>query len=86
MKTFGQLVREARENLGWSQALVAQALGTKHSAVSMVETGARLPSLKKTVLWAWILQTEHKELVRAILQDKLDAAGLNYVVTLTEKA
>lgn len=43
--TPGELVRERREELGWSQAQLAAAAGTGQAVVSRIESGRLNPTV-----------------------------------------
>ncbi len=46
---LGERVRERRLELGWSQAALAEHIDTSVEYVSMIERGARLPSLRTLI-------------------------------------
>ena len=82
--TFADIVKQARLDRGWHQTMVAVGLDCSVPYVSDVERGKRTPALHKAPLWAKSLGIDMKELVRAILQERLDDAGLDYVVKIKE--
>lgn len=46
---FGQLVRQARERAGWSQAELAAFVGVSQGAVARIENEEAAPSLRRAL-------------------------------------
>lgn len=62
-RRLGKRLRRRRTDLGWSQATLAEAIGTSVEYVSMLERGARLPSLPTLVALGRALSTSLDALV-----------------------
>jgi uncharacterized protein (TIGR00270 family) len=54
--TYSNLIREARERLGWPLELLAYKVGLKESQVRKIEAGKLIPSLKEAKLFEHVLQ------------------------------
>ena len=42
---YGEMLKEQREKLGWSQSMVAKKINTSHQNISRWESGKILPSI-----------------------------------------
>jgi transcriptional regulator with XRE-family HTH domain len=56
--TPGALVRERREELGWSQARLAAAAATTQAVVSRIERGAASPTVDMLLRLAQAMDSE----------------------------
>jgi len=76
---IGARMRERREALGWSQATLAEKIDTSVEFVSMLERGARMPSVPTLVAVAHALGLSIDGLVEAkrvaVDADPLEAAA-----------
>ncbi len=62
-RAIGKVVRRSRDGLGWSQADLAEQVDTSVEFVSMLERGARMPSVPTLVRLAKALRVSVDELV-----------------------
>jgi transcriptional regulator with XRE-family HTH domain len=62
-RAIGKVVRRSRDGLGWSQADLAEQVDTSVEFVSMLERGARMPSVPTLVRLAKTLRVSVDELV-----------------------
>ena len=62
-RAIGKVVRRSRDGLGWSQADLAEQVETSVEFVSMLERGARMPSVPTLVRLAKALRVSVDELV-----------------------
>ena len=60
--TVGQVIRQMREERGWSQAKLGVLSGTGPSGISQIETGRRNPSAATLERIAKALEVEVREL------------------------
>jgi transcriptional regulator with XRE-family HTH domain len=63
-KNIGLAIKSSREQLGITQAELAELIGTNRSYLSGVETGSRSPGLVTMVLIATALKLSFSELIR----------------------
>jgi transcriptional regulator with XRE-family HTH domain len=54
----GKKVKARRLECGWDQPSLAKACGMKQNAISMLETGKRVPTLQVLHRLAWVLECD----------------------------
>jgi len=79
-------VARLRAECGLTQARAAALLNVTSSNVSGVELGTRRLSLERVYHWAVVLGGDPRELVEMLLQDRLDARGLEFIVSVEPRA
>ena len=67
LRTFGNNVRRAREQLGWTQQRLADEAGLDRTYVSGVERGVRNPTVITLVLLARALRVELGKLMQGVV-------------------
>ncbi len=60
---YGEMLKEQREKLGWSQSMVAKKINTSHQNISRWESGKILPSIDFCVKLADLYGVSLDELV-----------------------
>ena len=65
---------------------LAADVGYRLEQVCRVELGARALRVSQAIVWARVLGCRPAELVRAVLQDQVDAAEAELVVIVRETA
>jgi transcriptional regulator with XRE-family HTH domain len=73
-KRIGAAIRRRRSDLGWSQATLAERIETSVEYTSMLERGARLPSVPTLVALAGALGASIDDLVRGERSPRDDEA------------
>jgi transcriptional regulator with XRE-family HTH domain len=68
--TLGDLVREARERLGWTQSHLAERVGVTPSFVTKVEKNEALPSYDRLLALANVLVLDSEQLLSLMEQAK----------------
>ncbi len=79
----GEAIRLSRESLGMNLRDFAALLGVSAAFICDIEKGRRLVPFGRLKSWSEITGIPLQQLVRSILQDELDAAGLPFTVRLT---
>lgn len=62
MKNIGKVIKKYRQKLGWSQSELARQTNVTSAAISLIEGGNRIPSLRVIQKLAKILNLSIKEL------------------------
>jgi len=71
MKTFGEIIREERENKGLFLRQVAAALDIDQAVISKFEKGERKPSREQVMKFAKYYKLDKELLIVAWLSDKV---------------
>jgi transcriptional regulator with XRE-family HTH domain len=71
MKTFGEIIREERENKGLFLRQVAAALDIDQAVISKFEKGERKPSREQVLKFAKYYKLDKELLIVAWLSDKV---------------
>lgn len=84
MTDLATRLRARRSACGWTLAAVASCTQVSISFVSDLENGRRKFTLGNAEAWASALGMNLEEYVAAVLQEKLAAAGLDYLVKVVK--
>ena len=77
-------LKRQRQRRALSQTALASIVGSRGTIVSKYEQGIRGPSVARAAQWAQLLGDKPELWIVAVLQQKLDDAGLgNYQVRVT---
>lgn len=68
-KSFGQHIRETREELSLTAEMLAQACGVSRSFITLIESGKRMPGKKLLQKLAVALQKNTSEVLNWYLED-----------------
>ena len=76
----GKMLREARERRGLGLRAVSIAAGVSVPQLSDMERGISTTPLHRVPMLCQVLGVEEVELVAAVLQDRLEDAGIQLIV------
>ncbi len=71
MKSFGEIIKEARETKGLYLRQVAAELDIDQAIISKFEHGERKPSKEQVILFAGFFKLDKEDLLIAWLSDKV---------------
>ena len=63
MKTFGEILKEKREAIGWKQEELAEEVGISRNSISLYERGVAYPNILTAADLADVLDCTLDELV-----------------------
>ena len=80
--TFSDLLLIQREDKGWTQTRMADALEISRQKLCDLEKGRRLPSVKTVAKWAKKMKQPQEVWVQIVLQDQLRRDKLKLKVSV----
>ena len=81
--TFGRLLRSHRLGEEMTQVELAKALGISKQSLNDLESGRKIPSIKRAMLIAKKIQTLPELIIQLVLQDQIDKEHLHLTVSVT---
>jgi len=80
--TFGRLLKSHRLGEEWSQVDMAKKLGLSKQSLNDLESGRRIPSIRRAVQIAKKLGFLEDLIIQLVLQDQVDKEDIHVRVTV----